>query len=107
MSNVVSIAAKKPRPRTRTKGLLGLAGHTYVPDPEGSDQPIIEWQFEIVRELPGKRYVIQLYSWMDCGPTEVKVMSEDVLLGPTVKLYATHEDRNEKECDRRRWDRQS
>ncbi len=85
MSNVVSIAAKKP-------------------------QPIIEWQFEIVRELPGKRYVIQLYSWMDCGPTEVKVMSEDVLLGPTVKLYATHEDRNvayEKECDRRRWDRQS
>lgn len=85
-------AAKKKT--TNDEGLIGLFGHTYVEEP-GKDRPQIAWQFQIIRELKGDRYIVQLYSWWDTGPTNVAVRSESDLLGPTVKLYATLELWNE------------
>jgi hypothetical protein len=69
-----------------SKGLIGLLGHIYAPDKDGS--PSINFQFEIIRELkdPGC-YVLQLFSWFG-GPTNVIVMTEAELLGDTLKLYA-------------------
>jgi hypothetical protein len=64
-------------------GLIGLFGHTYV------DQ-VIDHQFEIIREIKGDRYVVQLFSWADGEPTEVEIVSQTELLGPAVKLYASH-----------------
>jgi hypothetical protein len=70
---------------------------------------MIQYQFEIIRELKGDRYVVQLFGWLDGDPTEVAVMPESELLGPTVKLYSTKEDWHwayEKECNRRRYRRE-
>jgi hypothetical protein len=84
-------AKKKP---VNDEGLIGLFGHTYVQEPD-KDRPQINWQFQIIRELKGDRYVVQLFSWFDTGPTELAVLPESTLLGPTVKLYATQDLWNE------------
>lgn len=69
------------------EGLVGLFGHTYIPDPENADERIIQYQFRIVRKMEGERYVVQYYSCWDGDPTSVGVYSEAELLGPNVRLY--------------------
>ena len=102
----------KPTRKARHTGLIGLFGHTYVPDgdsPNGDDT-MIQYQFEIIREIKGDRYVVQLFGWFDGDPTELDIMAETELLGPTVKLYSTKEDwywAHEKECRRRRAGREA
>jgi hypothetical protein len=81
----------KPKPATKPEGLIGFFGHTYIPDPKDPDTIMIESQFEIIRTMDDARYVIQYFSWMDGDRTNVGVMTEAELLGPTVKLYATTE----------------
>jgi hypothetical protein len=100
------MAEKVRRPKRPPQGLIGLFGHTYVPDIERPNETRIQWQFEIIRRMRGDRYVVQLFSWMDGSPTEVKVMTEADLLGPDVRLYATIEQWNiayEKEASRHRY----
>jgi hypothetical protein len=41
---------KKPTPRKT--GLIGLFGHTYVPDQKEPDTKVIQYQFEIIRRMP-------------------------------------------------------
>jgi hypothetical protein len=93
---------KKPlKPSSNPDGLIGMWGHTLNDDGE------IAWQFQIIRRSEGL-YICQLYSWMDCGPTESKAISREVILGDGVKLYATDELMNEaskKDYDRKRWER--
>jgi hypothetical protein len=77
--------------------------HVHTIDDEGA----INRQFQIIPRTEGL-YICQLYSWLDCGPTECKAISRDVILGDGVKLYATDELMNEtskKGYDRKRWDR--
>ena len=112
MSNVTKLPTKPLPVAQWGDGLRGLFGHTYEPDPDDPDGlPRIQYQFEIIREVPGSRYVVQLFSWVDGSPTEVRVMSEaEVLDHPTVRLYATQSDWHwayEKECDRRRFNREA
>lgn len=102
---------KKTKIARRSKGLIGLFGHTYVPDLDaGGDATMIQYQFEIIRTMEGARYVVQLFSWIDGSPTTVSVMSEAEMLGPTVKLYSTREDWCEgydKESRKRRFEREA
>lgn len=65
--------------------LVCLFGHTI--DKDGQ----IVWQFSVERKISFCRYLIQLYSWMDGGPTEVKVVSETMLTGKRCNLYLTKE----------------
>lgn len=101
----MSKARTATKPKRRGQGLLDLFGHTYVPDPEGTDGAlVIQYQFKIIRGMKGDRYVVQYFSFWDGTPTNVGVMTEAELLGPTVKLYATAELWNvgyEKEAARR------
>ena len=98
---------KRPtkQPEPQPEGLIGLFGHTYVPDPDDPQASMIQFQFEIIRKLEGARYVIQYFSFFDGTETNLGVLPEAELLGPNVKLYATAELWNlgyEKESDRRR-----
>ena len=68
------------------KNLLGMFGHTI------NKHGFIEWQFSIEKEISFNRYLVQLYSWWDGSPTEVKALGEYKLLGPRCKLYLTRED---------------
>jgi hypothetical protein len=79
---------KKPTPRKT--GLIGLFGHTYVPDQKEPDTKVIQYQFEIIRRMSPDRWVVQLFSFMDGRPTEVQVYPENFLLGDDVKLYTEH-----------------
>jgi hypothetical protein len=92
-------------PTKRTSGLIGLFGHTYVPDEEHLGKKVIQYQFQIIRRLPGDRWVVQLFSFMDGRPTQVTVYAEAFLLGEDVKLYALQEEwlyQHERQCDERR-----
>ena len=92
------------------EGLIGLFGHTYIPDPEDPEEKMIQFQFKILRRMHGDRYVVQLFSFMDGGPTNVGVYPEAELLGPDVKLYADMELWNEgyeKSMQRVRWRREA
>lgn len=80
-------------------GLIGLFGHAYTADPEDAERQTIRHQFQIIRKMDGGRCVVQLFSFMDGGPTNVAVYDERFLLGPDVKLYATAELWNEA-CER-------
>lgn len=73
------------------EGLIGLFGHTYITDPDDADALMIQYQFRIIRKMDGDRYVIQYFSFWDGEPTNLGVMTEAELLGPSVKLYATTE----------------
>jgi len=100
----------RQRKRRRTEGLIDLFGHTYIPDQEDPEHQVIQNQFQIIRRMRGDRYVVQLFSWLDGGPTEVVVMTEAELLGPNVKLYATEENwhtASEKAHERRRYRREA
>ena len=80
------------------EGLIGLFGHTYVLTEDVPDRKTIEYQFKIIRELSGARYVVQLFSFADGRPTELAVYDESFLLSKDVKLYAT-EDIWNNECE--------
>jgi len=87
----------------RTSGLIGLFGHTYVPDPERPGKKTIEYQFRIIRRMAGDRWVAELFSFWDGRPTEVRVYAEAFLLGDDVKLYVSQDEwhnAHEKLCRR-------
>lgn len=76
------------KPRTSNKepeGLVGFFGHTY----KTGEPKMLEYQFRIIRRLGYDRYVIQYFSFLDGGPTNLGVMAEKDLLGDLVKLYAS------------------
>jgi hypothetical protein len=73
------------------EGLIGLFGHTYIPDPQNAERLALQYQFKIIRKMEGNRYVVQYFSFMDGDPTNVGVCQESELLGPNVKLYATEQ----------------
>lgn len=50
-------------------GFVGLYGHTR------DDDGVIDWQFEVIGKISEEFYTIQLFSWLDGSPTEVKVAS--------------------------------
>lgn len=64
-----------------TGGLLGLFGHTRD---ECGD---IKWQFEIIGKVDDDAYAIQLFSWVDGMPTDVKIMQVEQLR--ECSLYST------------------
>lgn len=91
--NVVKLAPKTGSRKTRGKGLIGLFGHTYAEAEENPDWgPVVQRQFEIIREVKRDRYLVQYFSWIDGSPVEVGVMPESEVLGSSVKLYSTRED---------------
>ncbi|RVI58519.1 HNH endonuclease [Sinorhizobium meliloti] len=65
-------------------GLVGLYGHTR------DDDGAINWQFEVMGKITEDTYTIQLFSWLDGGPTDVKMVSLEVLRG--CSLYSTKDD---------------
>ena len=91
--------SKKPKPKD--EGLVGFFGHTLI-DKDG--EKTIQYQFRIIRPLPPDRWVVQYFSFMDSGPTNLAVYPESFLLGPDVKLYANQENWR---CDRERWRREA
>jgi hypothetical protein len=96
---------KKPRSKTASNadGLIGMFGHTLNEDGD------IVWQFKIVRRSDDL-YICQLYSWLDCGPTNCAPIARETILGPTVKLYETDDLMNaayEKQAQRQRWNREA
>jgi hypothetical protein len=73
----------------RTTGLIGLFGHTYVPDEDNPGNKTIEYQFQIIRRVP----LIDgwcSYSSLRTGDL-VKVYSESFLLGDDAKPYTDME----------------
>jgi len=81
----------RPKQIPSVEGLIGLFGHTYIADPKNTDEQMIQYQFQIIRKLEPDRYIIQYFSFLDGSPTNLGVMPETELLGPSVKLYATAE----------------
>jgi hypothetical protein len=69
---------------TNDSGLVGLFGHTR------NDDGSINWQFEIIGKINDDTYTIQLFSWLDGGRTDVKMLSVANLMD--CSLYATRED---------------
>ncbi|MGG7534660.1 HNH endonuclease [Rhizobium sp. 12,4] len=64
--------AKSVNKPTRIHGeyaLVGLFGHTR------NDDGTINWQFEIVGKVGDDAYAIQLFSWLDGRPTDVKIFT--------------------------------
>ncbi len=82
---------KVRKPTRQRNGLLDLFGLSYRDDDPNFPGSVLQYQFRVIRRMHGDRYVVQLFSWMDGGPTEVMVMSEQQLLGDKVKLYASEE----------------
>lgn len=83
--------APPAKPEPPEEGLVGLFGHTLVPIEEVPGRKEIQFQFKIIRKLEGQRYLVQYFSYMTGGPTNLGVYAEDVLVGEDVKLYATEE----------------
>ena len=55
------------------EGLIGLFGHTYVPDKDGDEGDLmIQYQFEVIRKLEPERYVIQYFGWLDGRPDQCR-----------------------------------
>ena len=94
---MTSTKAKSPKRAPRAaRNLVGFFGHTWVPDRMFPDETrenheIIEFQFKIIRELSGARYVVQLFSFMDGRPTKLAIYDETFLLGADVTLYQTEQ----------------
>lgn len=79
------------------EGLVGLWGHTFDQDGE------IKWQFKIVRKAD-QFHVCQLFSWLDGGPTECKLI-ETPILAQECKLYNSTDlmqEAYEKHCRKQR-----
>ena len=66
--------------------LVGMCMHT-LKDGE------VCWQGHILG-VDGDVVLVQLYSWMDGGPTSVEVMNKSEIYSERCRLYSTHEDMN-------------
>jgi hypothetical protein len=87
----VKATKQTAKTKPQLEGLVGFFGHLWGPDPDIPGESTIRYQFEIVRKIDDARYAIQFYSFMDGSPRNLGVMPEAELLGPNVKLYASHE----------------
>jgi hypothetical protein len=75
---------RAPSARVRNDaGLVGLFGHTR------DDDGTINWQFEIIGKVGDDAYSIQLFSWMDGRPTDVKIFTLDQIA--KCSLYSTRD----------------
>jgi hypothetical protein len=70
-------------------GLSGYFGHTLVRDQNGHQR--VQYQFRILRRLPPGRWVVQLFSFWDVTPTQLRAYAEDFLLSDDVALYRNEE----------------
>jgi hypothetical protein len=80
--NVIRPTPALPR-NTNETGLVGLFGHTR------NDDGSINWQFEIVGKINDDAYTVQLFSWLDGRPTDVKIFT--TLQITSHSLYSTRE----------------
>jgi hypothetical protein len=68
--------------RKRTRGLVGLYGHSL------DDMGDVRLQFEIVRSLGKGTYACQLFSWVSGAPTDIITIHERDLTDPVnYRLY--------------------
>lgn len=74
----------RSRSAANDNGLIGLYGHTR--DEEGT----IKWQFQIAGMVGASMCTIQLFSWLDGRPTDVKIMPVEELAKCT--LYSTYDE---------------
>jgi hypothetical protein len=55
--------------KSEPQGLIGLFGHTHVLDNDENSatagKKVIQYQFEIVRQMDDNRYIVQLFSFLD------------------------------------------
>lgn len=79
---MASTASARPK---SSPGLSGFFGPTFVRDEHGHKR--IEYQFRVVRRLPPRRWIVQLYSFLDGTPNNLAVYPEDFLIGDDVALY--------------------
>jgi hypothetical protein len=70
-------------------GLGGYYGHTLVTDEDGYRD--VEYQFRVLRRLQPRRWVVQLYSFLDGSPGRLAAYPEDFLLSDEVALYRDEE----------------
>ena len=70
-------------------GLSGYFGHTFVVDENGHRR--VQYQFRVLRRLPPRRWICQMFSFLDGTPNKLTVYSEDFLLGDDVALYCSEE----------------
>lgn len=74
------------RPASNDNGLVGLYGHSR--DDDGK----INWQFQITGSVGSEKCTIQLFSWSDGRPTDVKVVPVDELSSDGYSLYGTRDE---------------
>lgn len=67
-------------------GLVGLYGHSRNEDGE------IVWQFQITGMVGTDACTVQLFSWMDGRPTDIKVISVGDLASTSYSLYGTYDE---------------
>lgn len=72
------------RTAANDNGLVGLYGHTRTDDGE------IQWQFEVTGMVGDDACTIQLFSWMDGRPTDVRVMSVEDM--SACSLYSSRDE---------------
>jgi hypothetical protein len=70
-------------------GLSGYFGHTFVADENGHRR--VQYQFRILRRLPPRRWIVEMYSFLDGTPNKLTIYPEDFLLGDDVALYRCEE----------------
>lgn len=83
------------------KSVVGWFGYTVGADGRH------EKQFEIVRDVGGDRYAIQLFSWFDGCPTEVQFMTGSDLFSYKCRLFTSEREWVRAACEESyRWDKQ-
>ena len=70
-------------------GLSGYFGHTFVADENGHRR--VQYQFRVLRRLPPRRWICQMFSFLDGTPNKLTVYSEDFLLGTTLRSNRNEE----------------
>lgn len=68
-------------------GLADLFGHGLIPDDDG--RPMINHQFKVLHRADERRYLVQMFSFVDGCPTNTEARTVDYLLGPECRLYRT------------------
>lgn len=96
-TNLVTACADCNMGKRDQHGILPPPSNDHRPT---SDKSVVGWfgyrlndkgrhlnQFVIKHQMDGDRYAIQLFSYLDGGPTKIEVISGSELFGPAFELY--------------------
>jgi hypothetical protein len=72
-------------------GLLGLYGITYINGVPGFPERMVQYRFQIVRMLPRRQWLVQLFNAWSGETSDVIVYDENYLTGPDVRLFQARE----------------